>query len=113
MGSFDHDSYFLPRTHNETHIFIHDLNYIMEHKYSHSSHDEDVSLRVPPLQVYKLSSEFEKLETWLAQEDQNPNSFFCIEAFKNNVNNDDNNLSMLHRISHLFNAHAKSLIECV
>lgn len=41
----------------------------MEHKYSHSSHDYDDSLRVPPLQVHNISlNEFDKLETWLAQE---------------------------------------------
>ena len=40
----------------------------MEHNSSNSSHDEDDSLWAPPSQFDKLSSEFDKLETWLAQE---------------------------------------------
>ena len=62
MGSFDHDSFFLPRTYDDTHIYTHDLNPIMEHNSSHSSHDDD-ALRVLPLQVDKLSNEFHKLDT--------------------------------------------------
>ena len=56
MGLFDN-----------SHIFPNDLNPIMNYNSSHSSHDEDDDLRFPPLQVDNISSEFDKLETWLAQ----------------------------------------------
>ena len=68
MGSFDQDSSFLLATHDDTRIFNHDLNPIMEHNSSHLSHDDDNYLRVPPSQAHTISSEFDKLETCLAQE---------------------------------------------
>ena len=68
----------------------------MEHNSSHSSHDDDDdSLRVPPSQVDKIISEFDKLETWLAWENHNIDSDASIKALKKLVNNDDNNISIL------------------
>jgi hypothetical protein len=84
----------------------------MDHKSSRSSHDGGDSLRVPPLQVDKISSELDKLETWLAQENQNLNSIIIVESLKNIVSNDEKNISILCGISHLINTHAKSLTKC-
>ena len=82
MRSFDHDSSFLPRTHDDTNKFSHDINPIIEHKFSHSSHDEGDTLRVPPSQVDNLSSKFDKLETWLTRESHNPNIIFGVEVYR-------------------------------
>ena len=87
-----------------THIFSHDFNPIVEHKSSHSSHDD--ALRVFPSQVDNISNGFDKLDTWLSQENQNPDSIIAIEALKKIVNNDENNISILHGISHLITTHA-------
>ena len=67
-GSFDHDSSFHPRTHADSYIFSHEIDPITKNKSSHSSHDEDETLRVSPLQVDNISHEFDRLETWPAQE---------------------------------------------
>ena len=67
IGSFNHDSSFHSRNHDENNIFSHDLNTIIDDKYSHSPHDEDEALKVPPLQVDKISHAFDKLETYLTE----------------------------------------------
>lgn len=112
MGSFDHDSSFLPRTHDDTNIFSHDLNPIMDHNSSHLSRDEDESLRDLASQVGKLSHEFDNLESWIGKEHQNHDSVASIEALNKLVNNYDNNISIFHGMYHLINTHAKSLTEC-
>ena len=54
----------------------------------------------------------DRLETWLVQENKNPNSVVVSKSIKNIYKNDDNNISILCGISHLINTHAKSLMEC-
>ena len=80
MHSFHHDSSFVPRTHEDTNIFSHDLKPIIEHNYSHASHDEDEALIFSPSQDEKSSHEFGKLKTWLVQENQNLDSVYAIET---------------------------------
>ena len=92
MGSFDHDYCFLPKTCDDTNIFSYDINPIMEHKYSQSSHDKDEALWVLHFQFDKLSHEFYKLETWLTHENHNPDSIVAIKSLKKLVNNDDNKI---------------------
>ena len=84
----------------------------MKHNYSHSSHSEDNTLRVPPSQFDKLSQEFDILETWLGQENQKLDSVSSIEALKELIDNDDNNISIMCGTSHLINTHVKSLTKC-
>ena len=54
MAHFDQDSS-SPLFRNLSDPMVsHDPNPSMEHESSHSSHDEDEALRVPPKQVHKI-----------------------------------------------------------
>lgn len=39
----------------------HDSKPSMEHDYSHSSHDEDEALTVPPIKVHKIATKIDKM----------------------------------------------------
>ena len=80
-------------------IFPQDINPIIEHNSSHSSHVKDKDLRVHPSQVDKLSHEFDKFKNWHVQENENPNNVVAIEDIKNIITHYDNNISIF-RVYH-------------
>jgi hypothetical protein len=82
MGTFEPESSSpLLRILNETSI-LPNSNPLMEKNSSHSSHDEDDALRVPPEQVQKLSNELDKMGNWLLQENHNQDSIQAIVTLR-------------------------------
>ena len=82
MGIFEHESSSPFLRILDENLIIPDSNPIMEKKSSHSSHDEDDALRVPPKQVQKISTKLYKIGNWLIQENHNQDSIQAIEALK-------------------------------
>lgn len=62
MGSFDPEPSIFLMNLDEINMHTNDINPIIENNSSHSSHNEHEALRVPPMQVQKLSNDFEKFE---------------------------------------------------
>ena len=82
MGTFEpkSSSHFL-RIMDET-LILPNYNHLIQQKSSHSSHDEDDALRVPPKQVQKISNELDKMGNWLLQENHNQDSIQAIEVLR-------------------------------
>ena len=111
MGAFNPESFshFL-RIPNDN-LILHDSNPTMEQNSSHSSHDEDDALRVPPEQVQKLSTELDKMGNWLIQENHNQDSIQAIEALKKVLYDSDQGVNLFHGITHLVHSNIKPLAQ--
>lgn len=112
MGSFDPESSIYPRNLDEINMNPNDINPIIENNSSHSYHDEDEALRVPPMQVQKLSHDFEKFEQWLGQENSNLEVISTIEGLRKIIHNDEHGVNILRSISHLINNNVNPIRVC-
>lgn len=89
----------------------HDHNPSMEHQSSHSSHGEDEALRVPPEQVDKLATKFDKMHNWILKENHNTNTIADFYALKKVISNDEHGVIILHGLTHLVHTHVKPLTQ--
>lgn len=92
-------------------LIIHDCKPTMEKNSSHSSHDEDDALRVPPKQVQKLSTELDKMGNWLIQENHNQDYIQAIEALKKVLCDNDQGVNILHKLFCIRKIHKMTLTQ--
>ena len=89
----------------------HNPNPSIDYDSSHSSHDEDEALRVPPKQVDKLTTENDKIHDWLLQENYNIETTATFDALKKVIHNDEHGFSLLRGLTYLVHTHVKPLTQ--